>query len=92
MDLGTILKHSCFDLLSKSCHYVVGDEECPEAVGTTKKEAKEEAAKLACQSLGVKPKEIYQGTNFSSIVHSYCQKTGRILNFVPVTTPPVNPE
>uniref|UniRef100_A0A4W6CDN6 non-specific serine/threonine protein kinase n=1 Tax=Lates calcarifer TaxID=8187 RepID=A0A4W6CDN6_LATCA len=62
------------------CRFKVGDKECPAASAKTKKDAKKEAARLACQILGVKSKN--KRTNFIALVNNYCQKTRRIHNFI----------
>nr|XP_020456834.1 interferon-induced, double-stranded RNA-activated protein kinase-like [Monopterus albus] len=67
----------------KSCSFTVGNKEYPAACGKTKKEAKEEAAKVVCQMLGVTPNNRkYRGPNFIGTVDHYCQKTVRTLNFI----------
>ncbi|CAK6951763.1 interferon-induced%2C double-stranded RNA-activated protein kinase-like [Scomber scombrus] len=69
----------------KCCSFVVDNKEYPPAFGKTKKEAKEEAAKIAYQSLDVKSEDQKaRGPNFIGIVDHYCQKTCRILNFIEV--------
>uniref|UniRef100_A0A3Q3IQ97 Eukaryotic translation initiation factor 2-alpha kinase 2 n=1 Tax=Monopterus albus TaxID=43700 RepID=A0A3Q3IQ97_MONAL len=66
-----------------SCSFTVGNKEYPAACGKTKKEAKEEAAKVVCQMLGVTPNNRkYRGPNFIGTVDHYCQKTVRTLNFI----------
>ncbi|KAM7385825.1 hypothetical protein PAMP_001880 [Pampus punctatissimus] len=79
----------------KSCSFVLDGKKHPPAFGKTKKEAKEEAAKIAYQSLEVKCEDrVARRTNFIGIVHHYCHKTGRILNFFEVKRcgPPHNPQ
>ncbi|KAM7409015.1 hypothetical protein PAMA_002640 [Pampus argenteus] len=79
----------------KSCSFVVDGKKHPAAFGKTKKEAKEEAAKIAYQSLDVKSEDRKaRRTNFIGIVHHYCNRTGRILNFIEVKRcgPPHNPQ
>lgn len=64
---------------------MIDGKEYPAAFGRTKKEVKEEAAKIAYQSLGVKSTDQRaRRTNFVGIVDNYCQKTGRTLNFIEV--------
>lgn len=64
---------------------MVNNKEYPPAFGKTKKEAKMEAAKIAYQSLGVRPEDQKaRGPNYIGIVTNYCDKTGRILNFIEV--------
>lgn len=79
----------------KRCSFVVDGKEYPAGFGKTKKEAKEEAAEIAYQSLGVKSTDQRnRGPNFVGIVDHYCHKTGRILNFIEVKRcgPPHNPQ
>ncbi|XP_071337246.1 interferon-induced, double-stranded RNA-activated protein kinase-like [Trachinotus anak] len=66
--------------ISFLCRFKVGDKDYPAASAKTKKEAKKEAAKLVCLTLGVKPRN--RTTNFISFVIKYCEKTGRIYNFI----------
>eukprot|EP00064_Thunnus_orientalis_P023247 superscaffoldBa00008602_g23480 len=69
----------------KRCSFVVDGKEYPAGFGKTKKEAKEQAAEIAYQSLGVKSTDQRaRGPNFVGIVDHYCHKTGRILNFIEV--------
>ncbi|XP_030603716.1 interferon-induced, double-stranded RNA-activated protein kinase-like isoform X2 [Archocentrus centrarchus] len=75
----------------RCCSFVVGEKEYPSAVGKNKKEAKEEAAKLVYQSLGVTYKH-HKPTNFVGIVNNYCQKTGRTLDFIKLKEPPNYPQ
>lgn len=77
----------------RCCSFVVGGKEYPTAYGKNKKEAKEEAAKLVYQSLGVTYKD-HKPTNFVGLVHNYCEKTGRIIDIIEVRRcgPPHNPE
>ncbi|CAI5653691.1 unnamed protein product [Oreochromis niloticus] len=75
------------------CSFVVDGKEYPTAYGKNKKEAKEEAAKLVYQSLGVTYKD-HKPTNFVGLVDNYCKKTGRIIDIIEVKRcgPPHNPK
>ncbi|XP_051815651.1 interferon-induced, double-stranded RNA-activated protein kinase-like isoform X2 [Acanthochromis polyacanthus] len=81
----------CLMTFRKCCTFIVDGKTYPTGYGISKKEAKEEAAKLACQSLGITDQ---RRTNFIGIVNHYCQKTKRILNFIEVdrSGPPHNPQ
>ncbi|KAM9365133.1 interferon-induced, double-stranded RNA-activated protein kinase-like isoform 1-T2 [Pholidichthys leucotaenia] len=73
----------------KSCYFIVGDKPYPVAYGKNKKEAKEEAAKLVYQNLGVTC-NYQKPTNYVGIVHNYCQKTGRSFDIKVKTCGPVH--
>uniref|UniRef100_A0A3Q1AHQ2 non-specific serine/threonine protein kinase n=1 Tax=Amphiprion ocellaris TaxID=80972 RepID=A0A3Q1AHQ2_AMPOC len=81
----------CLVTFRKCCTFIVDGKTFPTGYGVSKKEAKEEAAKLACQSLGVTDQ---RQTNFIGIVNHYCQRTKRTLNFIEVerSGPPHNPQ
>uniref|UniRef100_A0A3Q2D202 Interferon-induced, double-stranded RNA-activated protein kinase-like n=1 Tax=Cyprinodon variegatus TaxID=28743 RepID=A0A3Q2D202_CYPVA len=66
--------------LTQGCRFVVGDKEYPVAYGRTKKDAREEAARLVnrVKRLSLKSDDsILMDTNFIGMVNSYCQKTRR---------------
>uniref|UniRef100_A0A3P8U8E3 non-specific serine/threonine protein kinase n=1 Tax=Amphiprion percula TaxID=161767 RepID=A0A3P8U8E3_AMPPE len=81
----------CLVTFRKCCTFIVDGKTFPTGYGVSKKEAKEEAAKLACQNLGVTDQ---RQTNFIGIVNHYCQRTKRTLNFIEVerSGPPHNPQ
>uniref|UniRef100_A0AAQ5ZLH4 non-specific serine/threonine protein kinase n=1 Tax=Amphiprion ocellaris TaxID=80972 RepID=A0AAQ5ZLH4_AMPOC len=87
----TVKPRESLCLVTKCCTFIVDGKTFPTGYGVSKKEAKEEAAKLACQSLGVTDQ---RQTNFIGIVNHYCQRTKRTLNFIEVerSGPPHNPQ